>query len=96
MFKFSSVPAYSFGKRKDKHSPDDLPGPGAYDKSLDYKGRLGKMGKAPRGINFKSDVPGPGAYDPNANQRNLKKIIFFLKTGNLNLEKFYLKQLGII
>lgn len=31
MFKFSSVPAYSFGKRKNHNRLNEVPGPGAYD-----------------------------------------------------------------
>lgn len=73
MFKFSSVPAYSFGKRKDRLNPSDIPGPGQYNQSSKFGKKGGIMGKAPRGINYKSEAPGPGAYDPQDVSKERKK-----------------------
>lgn len=67
MSKFTSVPAYSFGKEKDHFHLPEQPGPGAYDawngeklvKANAPGYRMGKSQQKQRN----NDNPGPGAYD---------------------------------
>lgn len=49
------------------HRINDMPGPGAYDSSINpiKESAPGvKMGQAPRGSTVKGDIPGPGQYNP--------------------------------
>ena len=69
MSKFFSVPAYSFGKGKQKGGGEEIPGPGAYDyensmKILKKNAPGYRIGKSAKNQKFQ-DVPGPGAYDYN-------------------------------
>jgi hypothetical protein len=68
MFKFTSVPAYSFGKSRANPNQNPNPGPGAYDGVLLRSSIAGsKIGKAPRTREYRNDIPGPGSYGLQSN-----------------------------
>jgi Sperm-tail PG-rich repeat len=64
--KFQSVPAYSFGVRRNE--PCDRPkvGPGSYEIPSDFgSGQKSKFPQDPRSKQSNNGMPGPGQYDPN-------------------------------
>lgn len=86
MFKFPSVPAYSFSHKYKGLQSMDAPGPGAYDlnqsdKIINKKSPGTVLGSAAREGLKKSYGPGPGAYDnsnilekPKGGYMGIKKI----------------------
>jgi hypothetical protein len=68
MFKFQSVPAYTFAGKPKNRNQEGQPGPGAYsiDATLNVVGRKSPnvvWGKAARNGGKGMENPGPGAYD---------------------------------
>lgn len=72
MFKYSSVPAYSFQKSESRRMKREVPGPGAYDPSFKLTelshGAMLKYSNATSPSPIKAGYPGPGTYSYTENQ----------------------------